>query len=72
MGAYQTTRPETLSLLEIVMNDSNYSLRFPRTYREATGQSLRSDNSDLGDKFAAWVLAMGLAFIIGLLMGASL
>ncbi len=54
------------------MNDSNYSLRFPRTYREATGQSLRSDNSDLGDKFAAWVLAMGLAFIIGLLMGASL
>ncbi len=52
--------------------NSNHNLRFPRTYREATGHAFHSDNADLGDKFAAWFLAMGIAFIAGLLTGANL
>ena len=73
MGAHQTTRPATLQSLEIIMN-SNHNLRFPRTYREATGRAFYTDedNSNIGDKLVAWVVAIGVAFILGMSFGASL
>lgn len=52
------------------MNDSNRTLRFPRTYREATGVEFRSDaDHDFWDKLIAWVLCMGICFVIGVAVG---
>ena len=43
-------------------NDSNYTLRFPRTFKEATGQKIRSwhfqPTPDQGDK------AVGIACLV--------
>ncbi len=54
--------------------NSNHNLRFPRTYREATGRAFYTDedNSNIGDKLVAWVVAIGVAFILGMSFGASL
>lgn len=49
--------------------DSNYSLRFPRTYREATGTEFRSDDRDFWDKLIAWLICMGLVFAVGVVVG---
>lgn len=52
------------------MNDSNRTLRFSRTYREATGMEYYSpEDRDWQDKLAAWLICMGLCFVIGVAVG---
>ena len=47
------------------MNNSNYSLRFSRTAREAFGHSLEFDNRR-GDKWVGWAAIFIAGFLIGL------
>ena len=50
--------------------DSNHTLRFPRTYREATGQDAHFERRD-PDKLVGWAIALLLAFTIGLIVGGA-
>lgn len=53
--------------------NSNYTLRFPRTSREAFGhESTRACfEGDKGDRLVSWICAIGVAFVIGLAMGGA-
>ena len=53
------------------MNDSNRTLRFCRTYREATGMEFYNADDDRAfwDKAIAWAVCMGLVFVIGVAVG---
>lgn len=54
------------------MNDSNRTLKFSRTYREATGTDFYNvdDDRDWLDKLGAWLICMGIVFFIGFALGA--
>lgn len=47
--------------------DSNYTLRFPRTYREATRQDAHFH--DHQDRRVGWVVACCCFFALGLAIG---
>ncbi len=51
--------------------DSNYSLRFPRTYREATGQDAHFERRN-PDKIVFAVCAVLAAFLVGMMIGGVL
>lgn len=51
------------------MNDSNQSLRFARTYREATGMDAVFDDRDKWDRRVGMMVAVAVAFVIGLIVG---
>ncbi len=53
------------------MNNSNYSLRFPRTYREATGTEAHFEDGIDWDRIVGIVGAIALAFVIGMIVGAA-
>lgn len=50
------------------MNRSNYTLRFPRTYREATGMDAHFERPDW-DRLVGFVGAAALLFVLGFLAG---
>ena len=52
------------------MNQSNYTLRFPRTYREATGMDCRFSKRD-PDKWVFIACAILAAFLAGMMLGAA-
>lgn len=54
------------------MVDSNKTLRFNRTYRDATGMDFQDADRDALDKLIAWVIAIGLAFLVGMALGTQL
>lgn len=47
---------------------SHYALRFPRTYREATGTDCHFEKTD-PDRMVGWACALMAAFVAGLLVG---
>lgn len=50
--------------------DSNHTLRFPRTAREAGIYGpVDFDDRDFWDKLVAWLVAMGIVFCIGTAFG---
>lgn len=51
--------------------DSNYSLRFPRTYREATGQDAHFERLN-PYKIVFAVCAVLAAFLVGMMIGGVL
>jgi len=51
--------------------NSNYTLRFPRTYREATGQDAEFHHRD-PDKIVFAVVIVLCAFVIGMMVGGVL
>ena len=50
---------------------SNYTLRFPRTGREAFGHECHFEG-DKGDRLVGFICAVGIAFILGLALGGAL
>jgi hypothetical protein len=54
--------------------NSNYTLRFPRTSREAFGYSVKRSEfeGDRGDRFVAIVCAIGIAFVLGMAVGSGM
>lgn len=52
------------------MNDSNRTLRFPRTYREATGQDAHFDKAS-PDKLVGWAVLLVCVFVAGLIVGSA-
>ncbi len=48
--------------------DSNWTLKFPRTYREATGSAFYAD-PDAGDRLVGWGLVVIAAFVAGMWVG---
>lgn len=50
------------------MNNSNYSLRFPRSYREATGFDAHFEQRN-PDKIVGIVCALLTAFVLGMMVG---
>ena len=50
------------------MTNSNFTLRFPRTYREATGQDANFEKRD-PDKIVFAVCAILAAFVTGMIVG---
>lgn len=53
------------------MNDSNRTLRFPRTAREAGIYGPIGDDEFSYGKLAIWIIAMTLFFTFGYIFGAS-
>lgn len=53
------------------MNNSNYSLRFPRTYREATGTEAHFEDGIDWDRIVGIVGIIALAFVVGLIVGGA-
>lgn len=51
--------------------NSNWSLKFPRTYREATGMDCNFQQRD-PDRIVGFVCAVCAAFIVGLMIGGVL
>ena len=49
------------------MNNSNWTLRFPRTYREAKGHDCHF--SQAPNLWLELVIAIGVAFMVGVLVG---
>ena len=59
------------------MNDSNHTLRFPRTYQEATGKRLHpldfEEKPCRGDQAVMWtVIAVGVCFFAAIVSGFQL
>ena len=52
------------------MSDSNWTLRMPRTSREAYGHQIGFDRPH-PDKWVLGVMVVALAFIAGLLVGGA-
>ena len=52
------------------MNNSNWSLKFPRTYREATGCECEFDTYN-PDKWVGIIGVLALVFVLGFLAGAA-
>lgn len=50
--------------------DSRYTLRFPRTYREATGMDCNFNRDP--DRIVGFVCAVCAAFIVGMMIGGVL
>lgn len=53
------------------MNNSNHTLRFPRSYREATGMDAHFERRD-PDKFVGIALVLIFTFMLGLWAGGGL
>ena len=51
------------------MRDSNYTLKFNRTYREATGQDCYFYDPDKWDKIVGYSVVLIAVFFAGLLLG---
>lgn len=51
--------------------NSNYSLRFPRTYREATGMDCHFERRD-PDKLVGYACLLLAVFVAGLVVGGAL
>lgn len=51
------------------MNDSNHTLRFARTYREATGQEAIFEDASRMDRLVGYIVALAVAFALGLIVG---
>lgn len=52
--------------------NSNYSLRFPRTGREAFGHECHFQQRHDPDRMVGWACALMAAFVAGLLVGGVL
>lgn len=52
------------------MNNSNQTLRFPRTYREATGFDAHFPRRN-PDKYVGWAVLLVCVFVAGLLVGGA-
>jgi hypothetical protein len=50
------------------MNNSNWSLRFPRSSREAFGHQAQFQERD-PDRIVGWAAALMAAFVFGLILG---
>lgn len=50
--------------------DSNRTLRFPRTYREATGQDCEFPRFDM-DRAVFWAVVLAVVFVAGVMVGAA-
>lgn len=50
-------------------NDSNRTLRFSRTAKEAFGHDIRFDDGTKDDRFVGIVAALCVAFLLGYLVG---
>lgn len=48
--------------------NSNYTLRFPRTYREATGHDCNFNHRD-PDRLVGVVVLVLCAFVVGMMVG---
>ena len=59
---------------EVLLMNSNFTLRSPRTSREAFGYSVnRSEfEGDRGDRLVAIVCAIGIAFVLGMAVGSGM
>jgi hypothetical protein len=53
------------------MNNSNYTLRFSRSYREATGHDAHFERRD-PDKIVGFCLAVLAIFVAGMMVGGVL
>lgn len=53
------------------MNNSNHTLRFSRTYREATGMNANFDDAVNWDRVVGVVGVIALAFVVGMLVGGA-
>lgn len=51
------------------MSNSNYTLRFPRTSREAFGSPAVFDSYDSADRWVFIFAVIAAVFVIGLLIG---
>lgn len=49
--------------------DSNYSLRFHRTSREAFGHDAKFHDADRSDRIVFFVCALCAAFLVGMIVG---
>lgn len=54
------------------MNDSNWTLRFPRTAREAYGHDIKFDDEHFGYKWAGVFVAFVWGIVVGLWFGGVL
>jgi hypothetical protein len=54
------------------MNNSNFSLRFSRSAREAYGHDVQFHNANQLDRRVFTVCAIGAAFLAGLMIGGVL
>lgn len=50
--------------------NSNYTLKFPRSYREATGHDCRFERTD-PDRLVGRVMVILFVFLAGVLVGAA-
>lgn len=53
------------------MSDSNYTLRWNRSAREAYGHDIEFDRTD-PDRIVGWAFALGAAFLLGVILGGGL
>ena len=49
--------------------NSNYTLRFPRTYREATGSDCHFSRADRMDRMVLIACSIMAAFVVGMMIG---
>lgn len=54
------------------MNNSNYTLRFPRTSREAYGHDVQFVDGNRKDKIVGIVCSILGAFVVGMMIGGVL
>ena len=53
------------------MNNSNYTLRFSRTSREAFGHQVHFETSRKADRYVLAVAIVAIAFIVGMIVGGA-